>query len=177
MDLLQALQAEDMAAVCTAVKANPAAAKTARMFGTAAGRALLPAVRLLHKNGADLNAAMFGLLLEREADATGALGHAVWGKQYDLAERALAHGAQVDRATANGKPLLNDLIRWGQMPQTIADAGGWTAAHQAVSRGNARLLRAVIDSGADLDRRDQAGRTPLDVARVGKREKLLAMMA
>lgn len=353
MDLLQALQAGDMPAIKAAVKADPAAVKIPRMIGTAAGWALLPAVQLLHKHGADLNAAwrnyrplhnliqsdphsaagkpgperlacldwllahgadpeltgawpaaralivaafvgqpeyverlraagarvdgftgaalgdfklvkktlaerpefarerdagaltalqcaagsrlpkvdtlrvaallldagadpnaqtrswgstvdaayfatgakdpaMFELLLGRGADATVAIGHAVWRKRYDLADRALAHGAELDRAMANGKPLLNDLIRWGQIPQTlwmlshgaspdIPDADGWTAAHQAASRGNARLLKAVIDAGADLTRRDKSNGTPLDVVRTVKRErsreKLVAMMA
>jgi ankyrin repeat protein len=137
--------------------------------------------------GAD-SAAMFELLLDRGADPTEAISHAVWGKHYGLAERALAHGADLDRAIANGKPLLNDLIRWGQIPQTqwmlehaaspnIPDAEGWTAAHQAASRGNARMLGAVLEAGADLNRRDAAGRTPLDIARLVKREKLVAMMA
>jgi len=133
------------------------------------------------------DAAMFELLLERGADATVAIGHAVWRKRYDLAERALAHGAELDRATANGKPLLNDLIRWGQIPQTlwmlahgaspdISDANGWTAAHQAASRGNARLLQAVIAAGADLTRRDKSNSTPLDLARTLKRDELAALM-
>jgi ankyrin repeat protein len=354
MGLLQALQAGDMAAIRAALKADPAAAKIPRMIGAAAGRALLPAVQLLHKHGADLNAAwrnyrplhnliqsdphaaagkpgperlacldwllahgadpeltgawpparaliiatfvgepayvehlraagarmdgftgaalgdvevvkmalaarpefarerdsgaltalqcaagsrlpkvdtlrvaallldagadpnaqtrtwgstvdaayfacgaknaaMFERLLERGADATVAIGHAVWRKRFDLAERALVHGAALDRATASGKPLLNDLIRWGQIPQTmwmlahgaspdIADADGWTAAHQAVSRGNARLLQAIIDAGADLTRRDKRGGTPLDLARAlsgekTSREKIVAVMA
>ena len=134
------------------------------------------------------DAAMFELLLKRGADPTVAVGHAVWRKHYHLAERALAHGANLDRATASGKPLLNDLIRWGQIPQTIwalahgaspniADTDGWTAAHQAASRGNAQLLRAVVDAGADLTRRDHRGRTPSDVARMRKRAKLVAMLA
>src|SRR5262249_21369512 len=52
---------------------------------------------------------MFELLLERGADPTDAVSHAVWGKHFELAEIALAHGAKLDAATANGKPLLNDL--------------------------------------------------------------------
>jgi len=134
------------------------------------------------------NGAMFELLLERGADPTGALSAAVWGKHFALAERALKHGAVPDRATANGKPLLNDLIRWGQIPQTmwllahnaspnIQDDEGWTAVHQAASRGNARMLRAVLDAGGDLSLRDKQNCTPLEVARVRKREKLIAMMS
>ena len=132
--------------------------------------------------------AMFDLLLERGADPTEALSHAVWGKHYELAELALARGAQPDRAIANGKPLLNDLIRWGQIPQTkwllshgaspnVPDAEGWTAAHQAASRGNAQLLGAVIEAGADLARRDKQRNTPRDIARLMKRDKLVAMLS
>ena len=84
---------------------------------------------------------------------------------------------------------LNNLICWGQIPQTmwllahnaspnIADTeNGWTAVHQAASRGNARIMRAVLDAGGDLGRRDKQGRTPIDVARSVGRDKLLALMS
>jgi len=131
------------------------------------------------------NRAMFDLLLDRGADATGALSHAVWGGHYELAVSALDHGAAIDRATANGKPLLNDVIRWGQMPQTmwllergaspnVADDGGWTAVHQAASRGNVRMLRSVLDAGGDPRRRDKQGRTPRDIARSDKMAAMLS---
>ena len=133
------------------------------------------------------NRAMFELLLARGADPTEALSHAVWGKHFDLAELALARGGAPDRATANRKPLLNDLIRWGQIPQmtwllqrganpNIPDGEGWTAVHQAASRGNARMLRAVLDAGGDVARRDHRRSTALDVARLMKREKLFGML-
>jgi len=118
---------------------------------------------------------LFELLLDRGADATASLTHAVWGKAYDLAEAALARGAKIDRATGNGKPLLNDLICWGQIAQAmwllergaspnVADERGWTAVHQAASRGNARVLQAVLDASGDTGRRDREGRLPKDVA-------------
>ena len=130
---------------------------------------------------------MFRLLLDRGADATDAVSHAVWGCRYELAEIALGYGADLDRAMANGKPLLNDWIRWGQIPQTlwklehgaspnIRDEMGWTAAHQAASRGNIRLMKALLDAGADLARRDRGGYDPIDVAREAKRAKLVERM-
>jgi uncharacterized protein len=130
------------------------------------------------------NCELFEILIEAGADPDNALSHSVWRTHYDLAETAFAYGAEPDRATANGKPLLNDLIRWGQVPQVmwlldrgaspnIPDRDGWTAVHQAVSRGNARLLKAVLDAGGDLTRRDREGRTPVDLDR-GK--KLLTVM-
>jgi len=130
------------------------------------------------------NKPTFELLLERGADATEALAPACWNASTDFAEVALAHGANPDRAASDGRPLLNDLIRWGQIPSTlwllahgaspnIADARGWTAVHQAASRGNQRMLRAVLDAGGDLSVRDKEGNTPRDIA---SREKLIAMM-
>jgi ankyrin repeat protein len=100
------------------------------------------------------NRALFELLLERGADATQGLVHALWGPGVEFAEIALAHGAAPDRAVADDKPLLNHLIAWGQVKSAlwllehganphIADARGWTAVDQARSRGNARLIQAV----------------------------------
>ena len=129
--------------------------------------------------------AMFDLLLASGADATDALSHAVWAGSYELAASALQHGAAIDRATANGKPLLNDTIRWGQIPQmtwrlehkaspNVPDERGWTAVHQAASRGNVRILRAVLDAGGDPKRRDKEGRTPRDVTMSDKLAEMLA---
>jgi ankyrin repeat protein len=131
---------------------------------------------------------IFELLLERGADPTEALVPALWNARPDFAELALAHGAIPDGAHSNGKPLLNDLIRWGQIPPmlwllahgaspNIPDDEGWTAIHQAVSRGNERMLRAALNAGGDLRRRDRLGRTPLDVAEIMKRRKLIPMLS
>jgi ankyrin repeat protein len=131
------------------------------------------------------NKAMFDLLLASGADATDAFSHAVWAGAYELAASALHHGAGIDRATANGKPLLNDVIRWGQIPQmtwlleqkaspNVPDDRGWTAVHQAASRGNVRMLRAVLDAGGDPKRRDKEGRAPRDVTRSRKVVEMVA---
>jgi ankyrin repeat protein len=129
------------------------------------------------------NLPMFELFLERGANASNALGPALWN-----AALALEYGGHPDGATHEKKPLLNNLIRWGQIPQTmwllehkaspnIADVeNGWTAVHQAASRGNARMMQAVLDAGGDLRRRDKQGRTPIDIARLSGRDKLIALM-
>jgi len=127
---------------------------------------------------------LFDLVLEGGCDPQEALGHAVWGKHFALAELALRHGASADQAIHEGKPLLNNLIRWGQMQQAmwliergaspnVADSQGWTAVHQAASRGNARMFDAVLQAGGDIQRRDNQGRRPLDLANA----KLQAMAA
>lgn len=130
---------------------------------------------------------LFELLLERGADATAALPAALWRDGFEFAERALGHGAHIDRAVDDGKPLLNQMIRWGRIKQVLwllkqgaspnlADAQGWTAVHQAASRGNARIMKALLLAGADPVLRDKEDNTPLDVARAKGRRKLLAVM-
>lgn len=143
--------------------------------------------------------AMFELLLTRGADATRALTPALWngGKDFaPLADAALAHGADVNRAHAEGRPLLNDLIRWGQFAPAmwlvehgadpnraqpdglrdsdnqLLDSAGWTALHQAASRGNVRMVEALMAAGADPSRTDRAGRTAYDIARTAPLKSL-----
>jgi ankyrin repeat protein len=122
------------------------------------------------------NAGIFELLLDRGANPDEALWSAVWSGEMALAEMALAHGASPDRAREKDQPLLNNLIQWGQVSPAlwllerkadpnIADHRGWTAVHQAASRGNARLLRAVLEAGGDENRRDHEGFTPGDIAK------------
>jgi ankyrin repeat protein len=130
---------------------------------------------------------VYRLILERGGDASNALSHAVWGNQFELAEIALAHGGHPDRSSANGEPLLNDLIRWGRMDGTmwllgkgaspnLPDGEGWTAVHQAASRGNARMLQAALAAGGDPRRNEKLGHTPLDVAKMHRRAKLIPLL-
>jgi ankyrin repeat protein len=127
------------------------------------------------------------LMLERGADATSALVHAVW-KDLGIAEICLKHGAVIDRARDGEKPLLNQMIRWGQFEpaQWLLDHGaspnlrdeqGWTAVHQAASRGNEQMLKAVLAAGGDASRKGNAGETPAEIARARRRGKLAAMLA
>jgi ankyrin repeat protein len=43
---------------------------------------------------------------------------------------------------------------------------GWTALHQAASRGNIKMVEDLIKAGADIARKDAAGAVPADIARV-----------
>src|SRR5262249_36016077 len=123
--------------------------------------------------------------LDHGADATEALTPALWNGTEALADMALAHGALPDGAVADSQPLLNNLIRWGAFRQAvwllkhgaspnIADERGWTAVHQAASRGNERMLQALLEAGGDITRRDKEGCAPRDRA---TRDKLLALLA
>lgn len=185
-----------------------AAGSRLHALGAARARALLECARLLLDAGADPNAkarswshevdvaylaigaehvALLELLLERGADADAALPSAAWSARVELLELCLARGAAPDRATSNGKPLLNDLVRWGQVQQALAllergaspdvrDEEGWTALHQAASRGNLRLVRALLEAGAKRSARDAEGRTAAEVAHEKGRAKVVALL-
>jgi ankyrin repeat protein len=131
-------------------------------------------------------APMLELLLARGADATKALPSAVWGPHDDLAEMALTYGASID-AIDGDRPLLHNLIRWGQFAQATwvlehgADPNlrgpeGWTALHQAVSRGNVKMIEALRRAGARLDIETEDGRTPATLAREMRRPKITALL-
>lgn len=128
------------------------------------------------------------LLLERGADASAALVSAAWKEEDVYVELALRHGARPDGALQEGRPILNELVRWGQVAPAlrllahgaspnVPDGRGWTALHQAASRGNERLFRALLERGGDAGARGAAGETPLDVARGKGRAKLVALAA
>jgi ankyrin repeat protein len=98
--------------------------------------------------------AVITLLLDHGADPTTALTTAAWNQDYPTAELLLARGDNIDLAVSADRPLLNDLIRWGQFKPAmwllekgasphVRDARGWTAVDQARSRGNKRMLEAL----------------------------------
>jgi ankyrin repeat protein len=127
-------------------------------------------------------------LIEWGADPTRALSSALWSGERELADAALAAGGELDRAMDHGKPLLNQLVRWGQVrpalwmlergaSPNLPDERGWTAVHQAASRGSERLLRAVLAASGDRRARDRSGSTPLDVARSRGRAKLVKLLS
>jgi hypothetical protein len=122
--------------------------------------------------------ALLRLLLEHGADALEAFPTAVWNGQWDVADMLIKeHGVRIDAARGGDRPLLNNLVRWGQFQlarellrrgasPNVADTNGWTAMHQAASRGNAAMWQALVDAGGDENRRDRKGYTPRQVGKV-----------
>jgi len=134
------------------------------------------------------NKAAFRLLLERGANPHEALVPAIWNGGLDYAQLALDHGANPDVPRPEKRPLLNNLITWGQMGPTLwllerganpnlADARGYTALHQAASRGNVRMLEALLAHGADPTLKDANGDTAYEVAEAKGKAKVIALLA
>lgn len=143
-------------------------------------------VDALRLAGSAKNAGIFELLLDHGADPNEALTTAVWNWDDRLVELAMSHGAAPDEVRADSQPLLNNLIRWGQFKPAfwlldhgaapnLPDDKGWTAVHQAASRGNEHMMRAVLDHGGDLTSKDREGKTPVDVA-AGRRQRKINEM-
>ena len=175
----------------------------------ALGRRLVTIARMLLAAGADARATLrswghdvdpvslavgsgqrtlLELLLAEGADVSSALVGALWRKDYDVAELALAQGVHINEARDAGRPLLNEMIRWGQVAQAlwllergaspnIPNAEGWTAMHQAASRGNEQLARAVLEAGGDPSKPDASGVTPRDIAERAKKQKIVALFS
>jgi ankyrin repeat protein len=171
-------------------------------------RALLKVAQLLIDAGADANAAvktwghdvavsyfairsgqveMLTFLLEHGLEPTVAVSTAAWESREDILDLLIAHGARIDQSLDGTKPVLNELVRWGQFKPArlllskraspnAPDDRGWTAVHQAVSRGNLKMLEDLMEAGGDATVKDRDGRTPRDMARASRRNDLLWAM-
>ncbi|HET9370126.1 MAG TPA: ankyrin repeat domain-containing protein [Vicinamibacterales bacterium] len=131
---------------------------------------------------------MLRLLLEHGLDPTSAIAPAAWDAHDDMLDLLIARGGDLDRAVEHGRPVLNDLVRWGQFRQArgllargaspnVADEQGWTAMQQAASRGNEAMIRDLIAAGGDVTRTDRIGKTPHDVARFKRMLKIARLLA
>src|SRR5687768_2565202 len=55
---------------------------------------------------------------------------------------------------------VRELLKNGADP-TAANDIGWTALHYAARHQHLEIMNTLIDSGADVNRKDRHGRTPL----------------
>ena len=170
-----------------------------------AAHGLLECARLLVDAGADVNAVtkswghgvtvsyfviksgqidMLELLLDHGIDATVAVAAAAWDSREDILDRLLARGADLSRAFDHTKPVLSELVRWGQFKQArmllkkgatpnVPDDKGWTTMHQAASRGNVNMWEDLLAAGGDVHVKDHAGVTPAQMARFKNKMKYL----
>jgi ankyrin repeat protein len=137
----------------------------------------LPLVRWLLEHGARVNG---GELLA-------ALGHFQrHGKEaYDIAEHLLASGEPVDAKLPDARTPLHAFAFQGSH-RTVAwllaqgadvnarGPGRRTALHFAAQRNTGpKTLELLVDNGADLSAQDADGQTPLDIARLNGKSRLV----
>jgi ankyrin repeat protein len=116
-----------------------------------------------------------------------ALGHFQrHGKEaYDIAEFLLALGQPVEGAVPDGQTPLHAFAFQGTH-RTVAwliahgadvnarGPSGWTAAHFAAQRNTGpKTLALLVDNGADLLARNQDGCTPMEIAKLNGKARLV----
>ena len=128
---------------------------------------------------------MLRFLLDRGLDATTAIAAAAWDSREDMLDLLIARGANLDRAFDHTRPVLGELVRWGQFKPArlylskgvnpnLRDDRGWTSMHQVVSRGNLKMLQDLLAAGGDPNLAADDGRTPRGMAKKSGRADLLA---
>ena len=130
---------------------------------------------------------MLRFLLTRGLDATQAVAPAAWEQREDMLDMLIAHGADLNRALDHTRPVLNELVRWGQFKPArlylskgaspnVRDDRGWTAMHQVVSRGNVKMLQDLLAAGGDPSAAADDGKTPRGMAKDHANGELLRII-
>jgi ankyrin repeat protein len=104
---------------------------------------------------------------------------------YDIAEYFLTLGQPVDGGVPGGRTPLQAFafqgthrtVAWLILHGADVNArgpGGRTAAHFAAQRNTGpKTLELLVDNGADLAARDEDGHTPLDIAKLNGKARLV----
>ncbi len=146
-----------------------------------------PGISVLHF-AAGGNFPVAEVLLHRGCNPNLGFGNCLWGPPGPMAELFLEHDADVNLRENGGQPILNSRIHWnltsvalwllknGADPNLVDEAGN-TALHEAADRGvNPKVVQAILEKGGKKHARNKAGQTPLDLAKLKKREKVIPLL-
>ncbi len=141
----------------------------------AARRGDLVAVRLLIKQGADVN------LSHTEFGVT-ALTEAVTSRRFNIVNYLLGHGASINLRDKHGYTLLHRAVSDLDMVKLLLSRGacisartksGGTPLHHAAGGSYLDTVKLLVAMGADINARDEEGQTPLVEAVSSKRISLI----
>lgn len=114
----------------------------------------------------------------RGDDGRTLLLHAMINKKYHAAETLLEMGADPDLtiertghsalhyAAADDHTHMIGVLAAYKADLNLPDNFGWTPLHMATGRGKVAAVKALVEHGADLSRRDQQDDRPLELARL-----------
>jgi ankyrin repeat protein len=136
------------------------------------------------------NTAVARILLRHGADPRDALVPALGANELGILDLLPTDSLELDQVgdPKLGNTLLEDQVRYGRLACAEwllthgasargSDNRGWTALHYAASRGvSAEFADLLVHHGAEVNRRDTAGATPLDLARQGKKPHLVELL-
>jgi cytohesin len=71
---------------------------------------------------------------------------------------------------------MRRLLDSGTNPNEARDASGWTALHFAAAAGNEIAVKLLLDHGADANRKDGEGRTPLHIAAITRHRAIYDLL-
>lgn len=112
----------------------------------------------------------------KEAYGETPLHYAARGDQPEIAEFLLLKGAPPNAQDVFGDTPLMDALKYSsadvveklllhpRINVKLANNDGQTALHVAAERGNADVIKKIIEKGAEIDKRDEFGNTPLITA-------------
>ncbi len=85
------------------------------------------------------------------------------------------HSAAAHHNPQVAKLMMETLLERGA-EVNARQSGGWTALHEAASRGDVEMVRLLKRHGADKELKSEDGRTPRELAREKGHENILAIL-